>query len=388
MRRRTLLGTAGAAIAAGCLEDDEATDDTDENGNDGADNIDENGDNEAETEESVDDEDGERTEAMAFPPGTSEDGIDDPERLEAAYTDIIGETTYQYRDSFTMSEMDGGQEWSESMTLTADPEREQYRYERERDGIAEAEESAGFVDGDDSFVRQDGTVERDEFDAANAIGRPVELQPELLEGLTFEYDESRTGEQPAVHAFSAVEYDGLFDDQVDPIGDPTGDLLVDEDGLLYEFTGTLVFTNDGEEVEYDLEWSFSEVGEASVTEPDWLEDAPEPVETYDGFLDPVDDYDGPTDATGRSHVTIGVGEGRTGFRFDPIAVVVDAGTTVRWEWSDHELQHNVASVDDEFRSDLTGEPGATFEHTFEETGVYRYVCEPHETVKRGVVEVV
>ena len=251
------------------------------------------------------------------------------------------------------------------------------------------EDEAGFVDGDDSFVRQDGTVERDEFEAANAIGRPIDLQPEILEGLTFEYDESRTEESPAVHAFTAVEHGGLFDDdQAEPIGDPTGDRLVDEDGLLFEFAGTLVIANDGEEVEYDLEWSFSDVGEASVTEPDWLENAPDPIETYGGFLESVYDYDGPVDATDQSGVMVAVGGEETGLRFDPVAVVVDAGTTVRWEWLEHGLPHDVTSVDGEFRSETTAEAGPTFEHTFEETGVYRYACEEHDAIPRGVVEVV
>lgn len=93
------------------------------------------------------------------------------------------------------------------------------------------------------------------------------------------------------------------------------------------------------------------------------------------------------------------------FAFDPVVTCVQAGTTVRWEWLNptavnpdfaHPIPHNVdifqyseegtcSYEPDSFVS--SGHPVAfkppeeeepkSFEHTFDEAGVYPYYCEPH-----------
>ena len=78
-----------------------------------------------------------------------------------------------------------------------------------------------------------------------------------------------------------------------------------------------------------------------------------------------------------------------GFGFDPANIVVDLGTTVRWEWNGEGGGHNVVEVNDAFESELTDEVGFTFEHAFDEAGTFEYVCTPHQTQGMvGVVEVV
>jgi FtsP/CotA-like multicopper oxidase with cupredoxin domain len=62
-------------------------------------------------------------------------------------------------------------------------------------------------------------------------------------------------------------------------------------------------------------------------------------------------------------------------RFDPYAIEVPAGTTVRWvnkgsDW------HNVASSKAGFASDRIA-PGESFAFTFEEPGTYKIVCRHH-----------
>ncbi|WP_306054566.1 cupredoxin domain-containing protein [Natronococcus wangiae] len=366
MRRRIFLGTAGVAIAAGCLEDDtRMTGANDENG-----------------------DEREGAETAAFPPGMNEDGIDDPERLTEAHAGAIDDTVYRYDESFSVTEETGGRR-SESTTLIADPESERYRYEIERDGAAGEQTTEGFVDGDESVVRRNGAVEHDESGGASVIERPTEIPPEVFEALAFEYDETRTADSTMMLAFTATGYGDVFDDErVDPVGDPTGDLLVGGNGLLYEFEGTIVLADGDDEFEHDLEWSFTDVGTATVTEPEWIDDAPEPVETYDGFLDRVDGYDGAADATGRSEVTVEVGAGPDGVRFDSIAVIVDEGTTVVWEWVDEERRHDVRAVDGTFESHLSNDAEYAFRHAFDERGVYRYLCSRHSSRMRGVVEVV
>mgnify|MGYP000182786547 CR=1 FL=1 len=104
--------------------------------------------------------------------------------------------------------------------------------------------------------------------------------------------------------------------------------------------------------------------------------------TLGEFLSNVSNFESVTDRTGEDAVTISVGaEGNNGaFAFDPPAVRVDPGTTVTWEWTGNGGQHNVSDVAGNFESDTSGESGFTFEQAFEEAGVVRYVCVPHETM--------
>ncbi|ELZ65686.1 halocyanin [Haloferax prahovense DSM 18310] len=111
---------------------------------------------------------------------------------------------------------------------------------------------------------------------------------------------------------------------------------------------------------------------------------------FDGWFDNVDNYDGVLDKTGSSTVTVTVGAQANGgaFGFGPAAVRVSTGTTVVWEWNGKGGSHNVAAADGGFESELVGDSGHTFEHTFEEAGTYRYACTPHETLgMKGAVVV-
>jgi len=112
----------------------------------------------------------------------------------------------------------------------------------------------------------------------------------------------------------------------------------------------------------------------------------------DEYLSDVGNYDGTVvDETGTGNVEVAVGaEGNGGnFAFDPPAVVVDAGTDVNWGWTGQGGQHNVVHEDGDFESDLVSQEGNDFQYTFEETGIYRYYCTPHQGVgMKGVVVVV
>jgi halocyanin-like protein len=105
---------------------------------------------------------------------------------------------------------------------------------------------------------------------------------------------------------------------------------------------------------------------------------------FGGYLDDVGNFDGSvTDATGQDEVSVAVGaEGNGGnLAFEPAAVHVDNGATVVWEWTGEGGAHNVIHEEgDDFESELTAESGATFEHTFEEDGVYNYYCQPHKSL--------
>jgi len=94
------------------------------------------------------------------------------------------------------------------------------------------------------------------------------------------------------------------------------------------------------------------------------------------------------DETGQEEVTVLNGAGPDGLEFNPQNVKISVGTTVTWEWTGDGGQHNVVhdpewGQDDTgadepvFESELTGEEGHEYSHTFEETGTYYYVCELH-----------
>ena len=111
--------------------------------------------------------------------------------------------------------------------------------------------------------------------------------------------------------------------------------------------------------------------------------------SYDGWLSDVPNYDGsPADRTGQGTVDVAVGSGN-GLLYDPPAVRISPGTTVVWEWTGNGGQHNVKEESGAFESKLFSAEGSTFEQTFEDSGVFPYLCVPHQAVgMKGVVDVI
>jgi halocyanin-like protein len=110
--------------------------------------------------------------------------------------------------------------------------------------------------------------------------------------------------------------------------------------------------------------------------------------TPEDWLSNANNYDGMVDRTGQDTVTVAVGAG-SGLSFDPAAVRVTTGTTVRWEWTSFGGGHNVVEENGAFESDLLSGEGETFTQTLSDPGLYRYLCTPHQTQGMlGVVEVV
>jgi len=91
------------------------------------------------------------------------------------------------------------------------------------------------------------------------------------------------------------------------------------------------------------------------------------------------------DRRGEDEVVVKVGAA-DGLQYAPAAVRVDPGTTVRWRWTGNGGLHNVAVVNAEIGTELRGEKGTEFSHTFNEPGAYRYECTPHAGIgMRGAV---
>ncbi|MES3160477.1 MAG: halocyanin domain-containing protein [Halorubrum sp.] len=102
----------------------------------------------------------------------------------------------------------------------------------------------------------------------------------------------------------------------------------------------------------------------------------------DDYLDGAQLYDGTIeDHTGEDEVVVDVGGGDIGFAYDPPAIRIDSGTTVRWEWTGEGGAHNVRSVaesDSDFDSgEAVDDAGETFEQSFDDDGIQLYECTPH-----------
>ncbi|SNZ02756.1 Plastocyanin [Natronoarchaeum philippinense] len=70
------------------------------------------------------------------------------------------------------------------------------------------------------------------------------------------------------------------------------------------------------------------------------------------------------------------------FIFEPAQLSIAPGTTVRWTWESD--NHNVVPTSQPDGANWQGHQpientGFEYEHTFETTGTYEYVCEPHES---------
>ncbi|WP_281193659.1 halocyanin domain-containing protein [Halorubrum sp. F4] len=111
----------------------------------------------------------------------------------------------------------------------------------------------------------------------------------------------------------------------------------------------------------------------------------------DEWLVDTNEYDGSiTDRTDEDLVEITTGADGNGgnLAFDPHAVTVSTETTIRWSWTGSGGGHDIAFEDADVGSEINVEPGVHFEHTFNETGVFRYACQPHRALgHRGAIVV-
>lgn len=107
---------------------------------------------------------------------------------------------------------------------------------------------------------------------------------------------------------------------------------------------------------------------------------------YGDWFDDVPNYERTLDWRGQSDVTVRTGTGSDGYEYDPPAILVDANTTVTWEWTGQGGMHTVTHTDGLFESDYLGAEGDTFAYTFSDPGTYKYYCVPHQTMgQKGAI---
>lgn len=100
----------------------------------------------------------------------------------------------------------------------------------------------------------------------------------------------------------------------------------------------------------------------------------------DDHLSGANGYDGSiTDMTGEDSITIENGPNEPDYEFDPVAVRIDAGTEVTWEWVSNGHTVTASEGPADFDTEIENE-GFEFSHTFEEEGIVLYECTPHVAV--------
>ncbi|MEA2469299.1 MAG: hypothetical protein QOE38_297 [Thermoleophilaceae bacterium] len=83
------------------------------------------------------------------------------------------------------------------------------------------------------------------------------------------------------------------------------------------------------------------------------------------------------------------------FAFNPTPITITQGDTVTWHWAGPDTNHSVTSDPgqaDSFDSDpagppnnLTHPPGSTFDHTFNASGTFTYICKVHSFMTGKVI---
>jgi plastocyanin len=104
----------------------------------------------------------------------------------------------------------------------------------------------------------------------------------------------------------------------------------------------------------------------------------------DGAGDSADDAEPPDDLVVMDGTDVRVSSLDNTFRVENIQVV--PGATVTWT-NDGRNEHDVLPVEgDAWGVEVEGfQPGASYEHTFTEPGVYHYYCSIHGTTTAGMV---
>jgi halocyanin-like protein len=107
-------------------------------------------------------------------------------------------------------------------------------------------------------------------------------------------------------------------------------------------------------------------------------DAPEEPEPGNWFQF-VPNYESFEDMTDRSEVEVMVGTGEEGVLFEPPAITVTPGTSVKWVWTGRGGLHNILEKDDNWQNaeGLVDEEGHTWSRTFDNPGTHKYKCRPH-----------
>lgn len=109
-------------------------------------------------------------------------------------------------------------------------------------------------------------------------------------------------------------------------------------------------------------------------------DGEEGSQRVEEWLSETDNYSGVVDQTDVNRATVAVGAPGNGGNngFDPVAIRISPGMTVRWTWTG-DGTHNVVERDETFKSGSpTGDADEVYEFDFEEEGTYLYYCERHE----------
>ena len=210
----------------------------------------------------------------AMPPGIDDSGVTDADALLSAHAAALeGESTTVGIDFQLTIDGEGDRAALEGKT---DPgsDRGWMRVDL-REGVGEY-----YTEGETTYekVTADGTTrytttddvsaipDQPRFGADERIGDAIDAGNWTATGVT-EHDGTD------LIRFEAVEIEVPVVDDPDATVEASGELLVDEYGVVHHAEIYTEVEADGETVEYGIEVTLSEIGSTTVEEPDWTEHA-------------------------------------------------------------------------------------------------------------------
>ncbi|QCS43297.1 plastocyanin/azurin family copper-binding protein [Natrinema versiforme] len=366
-RRRWLRGCGALSVVglAGCLSDDIGSSETD------------------------DGPEGESTD-LEFPPGLSSDGIDDPAALFDAHRSLVTATSFTGEYAITVRRTD---ETTDESTTTA-PDFFEVRSEPGAERLEKTTfegpdgsdvDHALYIDGDRGATNTSNHVtERTAGELVEASLNPMESWVRIADG---EYDGTETIGAESVHSVSitGLEEQHVPDDELDE----EGSILVDEDGLIRRFRAAQSGVRNDTRVELEASFEFSGIGETTVAEPAWVDDLEETGEKrFEVEPGSTVDFAGETSAwVGREPSAIAGVENPT--------LVLEEGESYTIGWSSGDgLAHNIEIRDendevvDDYETEVTTDPGPDqFLDIIASEEMAKYVCNPHEPLMNGDIEV-
>lgn len=366
-RRRWLRGCGSLAVVglAGCISDTiDGSDTTDEPDGDSP--------------------------KLAFPPGLSTDGVDDPKALFDAHSDAVssasftGDYTAQTRWTDEATE-ESVTQITESFDIRVEPGAERVEKITYGGRTGRKVDERLYIDGDRGAMSDGGRmIHRTVSEVLEASLEPMARWVRNVDG---DYDGLETTETGDVHAISVTAINTQR-----PSGEPLeeeGTILVDEDGRIHSARIRKTAKREGARAELEVEFECSGFGETTVAEPEWVDELEntghERVEIEPGTA---------IDLAARIPAWVGVAPAGITDLENP-TLVLETGESYSIGWSTGDgAAHNIQIRDendeiiDDYETEVVADPAGSQRFDFTATEeMAAYVCEPHAPIMNGDIEV-
>lgn len=219
-----------------------------------------------------------------------EDGELDADALEATHVDAVMDAG-SFQISSEIATTHGGEEpptpWFENQTLETGWNLERERQVLDNEFQDSPERLTLYVDDGDVYVREqvgDRTRYAVDSDDRTAEQFREEMRNEAHTGTgalsewTFDFEGAQQCGDRTCYRFSGSDFDG--DREVpETVTDGEATLVVDKRGIVRELTQEFEGETDGQAATVVVTSEYRDVGESTLPEPEWIEEAREETET-------------------------------------------------------------------------------------------------------------